>query len=761
MKRFVWVLAAAALCALAQPVAAQTADALGKPLPVSDVDAGTVIVRVVDGAPSKPLVGIDVELMVPGAGSARAARTDAEGRATFVKLSAGDRFRARVTTMSGEEQKLTESEPFQVPAQGGLRILLSTSVWQGGEGMPAMPGMAGGMPDPRQMSGISRPQPGDPAGQLTVRVVRGQMSNNVPDHPVHLIGYAADGSITRITQRTDVAGRVVFQGLTPDKIAYYAMTDLPRQLGDRAVSDRVRSGLIMMPPEVGLRLLLAGEAPDATAGPVEDLDRVTDQIRSLGPGEVVVQVFGQPENVPHVELMRLDGQAATSVGTSRLAAGGPTGVRGLVDDQPAPQPALAVGTVSIAVQRITRDATSPVGGIEVALEPLAADGAAAGEPLRQVTDAQGRATFSGLAPGAQVRVVAQVHGARVEGKPFAVAASGGASVNVNVAWSDEGGAEARFRDVPGGADAVYYARAEAGGKVFHSAPFLMAGDRGATLRLLAFQTMREPVAFSFHTQGIIDDVYMAFQSQLTLTNFSYAPWDPGPGGLVIPLPAGFVGAQVDEQMAMRVGVDPDRGFLWRGSVPPGGAEFLGFYSLPITKGTLLFDLPLPHGSFNSLLALQYTPGMKVETPANARGREWTDPSGRRHYVISNIQIRPEQRMVLTASGLPMHPAWQRQVSWAAGIVVIGLLVWGLSGVFRRRRGPVAQAGGDDGQGDQSRRRKLEKRREGLLEELVALESGKAELDEDEYEKRKGKLTRQLESIYHDLATERAGTRART
>jgi hypothetical protein len=764
VKRFVWALAAAALCALAQPAAAQMADALGKPLPVSDLDAGTVVVRVVDGAPSKPLVGIDVELMVPGGGSARAARTDAEGRATFVKLSAGDRFQARVTTVSGEEQKITESEPFEVPGQGGLRVLLSTSQWQGGggEGMPAMPGMAGGMPDPRQMSGISRPQPGDPAGQLTIRVVRGQMSNNVPDHPVHLVGYAADGSITRVTQRTDVGGRVVFQNLVPDKVAYYAMTDLPRQIGDRTVTDRVRSGLIMMPPEVGLRLLLAGEAPDSTAGPVEDMDRVTDQIRSLGPGEVVVQVFGQAEGIAQVELMRLDGQAATSVSSSRLVQGGPTGARGLVDDQPAPQLTLPNGTLSVSVQRITRDAASPAAGIELELETLPAAGAAAGEPVRQATDAQGQATFSGLTPGAQARVIAHVYGSRIEGKPFAVPASGGLALGVKVAWSDEGGAEARFRDVPADPDAVYYARTEVRGKTFHSAPFQMAGDRGTTLRLLAFPDMDEPVAFSFHTQGIIDDVYMAFQIQLTLTNFSYAPWDPGPEGYVMPLPAGFVGAQADEQMAHRVGVDPDRGFLWRGAIPPGGVEFMGFFSVPITKGTMQFDLPLPHGAFNSFLALQHTPGMKVNTPANVRGREWDDPSGRRHYVISNIQIRPKQRMVLSATGLPMQPAWQRQVSLAAGVVVIGLLAWGLSGVFRRRRGPGAQAGGgDDERDDQGRRRKLEKRRESLLEELVALESGKAELDEDEYEKRKGKLTRQLESIYHDLATERAGARART
>jgi hypothetical protein len=260
---------------------------------------------------------------------------------------------------------------------------------------------------------------------------------------------------------------------------------------------------------------------------------------------------------------------------------------------------------------------------------------------------------------------------------------------------------------------------------------------------------------SFHAQGFMDDVFMGFQHQFTLNNLSDAPWDPGPEGFVIPLPAGFVGAQVDEEMTHRVGVDPDRGFIWRGSIPPGGAEFTGYYSLPITEGAMAFDLPLPHGAFNSLLMLYQTPGMKVDLPSGVRGREWSDPTGRKYYVVSNIEIKPLQRMVLAVRGLPQAPVWQRYVSWGVGIVVLGLLVWGVSGVFLRRRRQAAQED-EEAREDQTRRRKLEKRREHLLDELVMLEAEKSGLDEDEYEKRKGKLTRQLESIYHDLAENQTG-----
>lgn len=762
MRRIVWAACVAALCALAQPAWAQMADALGKPLPASELEAGTVTVRVVDGAASKPLVGVAVD-MVASDGAARTARTDAEGRATFARLAPGAVYRARVTSGEGEAQKTTESEALEIPSSGGLRVMLSTSPWQGGDmaGVPAAGGMSG-MPDPREMSGIPRPQPGDPAGQLTVRVVRGQMSNNVADHPVHLVGYDADGGVSLLTQRTDAGGRAVFQGLARDRVAYYAMTVLPRQRGDRAVGDRVRSSIVMMPPEVGVRLLLAGEAEDGAAAPVDDLDRIEDQDPSLGPGEALVRVFGQTEGVGALELVQLDGGGTRPVAQASLSAARPSGVRGMVGE-PEVQSSLTAGALGVTVSRVTGSSSaSPVTGATVEIEPVSPSDTGGDAPsMHQLTNTQGLAVFAGLVPGARYRPVISVHGTRIEGAPFLVPESGGLGLGVNVAWSDAGGGEARFRDVPVAPDAVYYGRAQVGGRTYLTAPFQMVAERGASLRMVIIQLMDQPIAFSFHTQGIVDDVYMAFQSQLTIHNYSYAPWDPGPEGLVIPLPAGFVGAQVEDEMSHRVGKDPDRGFLWRGPVPPGGARITGWYSLPIDGGTMRFDLPLPHGAMNSMLILQQTPGMKVDLPPDVQGRAWSDPDGRQHYVIRNIDIRPEQRMVLTAMNLPQPAAWQRYVSWGVGAVVVGLLIWGLGGVFVRRKQDGPAAAGEE-RGGTSRRRKLRKRREHLLDELVALEASKGALSEQDYEKRRTKLTRQLESIYHELDVDRgsAGKRPR-
>ena len=81
----------------------------------------------------------------------------------------------------------------------------------GGLALPAhAQAMAGAqMPDPKQMSGVPLPTSDLPAGTVTVRVVRGALSNLVVDQPVELAG-----DVTA-TSRTNDAGRAEFTGLAP------------------------------------------------------------------------------------------------------------------------------------------------------------------------------------------------------------------------------------------------------------------------------------------------------------------------------------------------------------------------------------------------------------------------------------------------------------------------------------------------------------------------------------------------------------------
>src|SRR5262249_48512191 len=61
------------------------------------------------------------------------------------------------------------------------------------------------MPDAKEMSGIPRPVDDLPNGAISVRLVRGQLSNNITNHPVEL---HAGGKV--LTVKTDESGRAQF-----------------------------------------------------------------------------------------------------------------------------------------------------------------------------------------------------------------------------------------------------------------------------------------------------------------------------------------------------------------------------------------------------------------------------------------------------------------------------------------------------------------------------------------------------------------------
>lgn len=113
------------------------------------------------------------------------------------------------------------------------------------------PPAATAQPDPRQMSGIPLPDPQLPPGTVTVRVIRGSMTNNVPDHPVEL--RAGDDVATAATGSE---GRAEFAGLTPGLLAV-AATELD--------GVRLESEPFPVPDSGGIRLILAGAADPALA----------------------------------------------------------------------------------------------------------------------------------------------------------------------------------------------------------------------------------------------------------------------------------------------------------------------------------------------------------------------------------------------------------------------------------------------------------------------------------------------------------------
>ena len=106
------------------------------------------------------------------------------------------------------------------------------------------------MPDPKQMSGIPRPVTDLPEGHVSVRLIRGQLSNNIPGHPVEMHA----GSKV-ITVKTDENGRADFSGVAAGtSVKAVAVVD----------GERLESEEFAWPGQGGIRLMLV--ATDKTAG---------------------------------------------------------------------------------------------------------------------------------------------------------------------------------------------------------------------------------------------------------------------------------------------------------------------------------------------------------------------------------------------------------------------------------------------------------------------------------------------------------------
>lgn len=108
------------------------------------------------------------------------------------------------------------------------------------------------MPDPKQMAGIPRPVTDLPDGTVSVRLIRGQLSNNLPNHAVEL-----EGAGTALKRVTDENGRAEFKGVAPGTTVK-AVADVD--------GEHLESQEFPFPGQGGIRLLLVATEKAGAAG---------------------------------------------------------------------------------------------------------------------------------------------------------------------------------------------------------------------------------------------------------------------------------------------------------------------------------------------------------------------------------------------------------------------------------------------------------------------------------------------------------------
>jgi hypothetical protein len=127
------------------------------------------------------------------------------------------------------------------------------------------------MPDPKQVAGIPLPVANLPTGTISVRVIKGSLTNNIPDQLVELKGVDPARSV-----KTDAGGRAQFDGLTPG-----ARVTATTTVG----SELLQSQEITVPASGGIRVLLVATDPDAEKKAAEDQ-------KVAGPAQPGVIVLG-------------------------------------------------------------------------------------------------------------------------------------------------------------------------------------------------------------------------------------------------------------------------------------------------------------------------------------------------------------------------------------------------------------------------------------------------------------------------------------
>ena len=144
------------------------------------------------------------------------------------------------------------------------------------------------MPDPKQMSGIPRPVGPDelPNGSVSVRLIKGELSNNIANFPVELhVGDKVQ------TAKTDDAGRVQFDHLPAGTtLKAVAVVD----------GERLESQEFPAPAQGGIRLMLvatdkdktAKTAAEASAPAIQGQIAFGDQSRIvMEPGDEIVELY--------------------------------------------------------------------------------------------------------------------------------------------------------------------------------------------------------------------------------------------------------------------------------------------------------------------------------------------------------------------------------------------------------------------------------------------------------------------------------------
>jgi hypothetical protein len=139
------------------------------------------------------------------------------------------------------------------------------------------------MLDPKQMAGIPRPVTDLPDRSISVRVIRGELSNNIANQPVELhVGSKV------LTVKTDEAGRAQFDNVSPGATVK-ATTEVA---GERLESQEFRA-----PDQGGIRLMLVATDSSKAPATLPDAPAVKGDVVIVAESRIVIEPIEEAARV--------------------------------------------------------------------------------------------------------------------------------------------------------------------------------------------------------------------------------------------------------------------------------------------------------------------------------------------------------------------------------------------------------------------------------------------------------------------------------
>jgi hypothetical protein len=313
------------------------------------------------------------------------------------------------------------------------------------------------------------------------------------------------------------------------------------------------------------------------------------------------------------------------------------------------------------------------------------------------TDADGRAEFSGVAPGTPVTVIAVVEGERLESEEFAAPQKGGVRVLL-VAGSSGGGGEAAVGARPGS------------------------------------------VAFGGDTRIVVDfgeDGLVVYYLLDIANNRQEAVSPESP--IVLEMPDGAQGTSLMEE-SPGVSIRGRRVTL-TGPFKPGHTRVSLTYGLPYSVAAMSIIQPMPVALESPTVMMRKLGDANMTSP-QLSGRQDGQFGGHSYLVSVGPTVVAGAALRLDLTGLPHYSRGPWVTTFALAGLVFSVGLWG---AFRSRPGAVSGA----------RVRELRERREKAFGDLVRLEEQRraGAMDASRYEARRTALITRLERIYGELEAE--------